>query len=232
MPDLKPGDISRWAQDIYTEGSWARRMMVYGRPYICPFEELISRTPHGSTVLDVGCGDGLFLNVLGRLERISGGLGFDNNSAAIASARLARKNVADSSSIEFREWSIGKEWPGGEFDVVSMVDVLHHIPPPQKRSAIEEAVRHVKPGGLFIFKDIGIKPKWRAFFNSLHDLVLTGERVTYTPLDVVSSWVTSVGMDELERQTINRLWYGHELMLFSRQPSHQNNIPLEAAEKF
>ena len=216
MRDVTPRDISRSAREIYTDGSWPRKMMVYGRPYICPFDELIARTPQGSTVLDVGCGDGLFLNILGNLQRISGGLGFDNNRDAIATAQAARINIVDSSGIEFREWSIGDKWPEGEFDVVSMIDVLHHIPPPQKQFAIAEAVRHVKRGGLFIFKDIGINPRWRAFFNSLHDFILTGERVTYTPLNVVSSWVTLAGMRELERQTFNRVWYGHELIVFSR----------------
>ena len=132
------------------------------------------------------------------------------------SAQAAKKNIQNSHGPEFMEWSIGQQWPKGEFDVVSMIDVLHHIPPLNKHHAIEEAVGHVKPGGLFLFKDIGIKPRWRAFFNSLHDLVLTGERVTYTRLDVVVSWAESTGIREVERRTINRLWYGHEMVLFSK----------------
>ena len=216
MPDLTATEISRRVRQIYIAGSWARRMMVYGRPYICPFEDLIAEVPQGATVLDVGCGDGLFLNTLSHLQKISKGLGFDTNSVAIASAQNAKKNIQNSHGLEFMEWSIGQQWPEGEFDVVSMIDVLHHIPPPNKHHAIEEAVGHVKPGGLFLFKDIGIKPRWRAFFNSLHDLVLTGERVTYVPLDEVVSWAESSGMREVERRTINRLWYGHELVLFSK----------------
>ena len=216
MPDLKATDISRQVRQIYTTGSWARRMMVYGRPYICPFEELIAEVPQGSTVLDVGCGDGLFLNTLSHLQKISAGLAFDTNSVAIASAQTAKKNIQNPHGLEFMEWSIRQQWPKGDFDVASMIDVLHHIPPLNKHHAIEEAVGHVKSGGLFLFKDIGIKPRWRAFFNSLHDLVLTGERVTCTPLDVVVSWVESTGMRQVERRTINRLWYGHELVLFSK----------------
>jgi 2-polyprenyl-3-methyl-5-hydroxy-6-metoxy-1,4-benzoquinol methylase len=190
--------------------------MIYGRPYICPFEELIAKVPQGSTVLDVGCGDGLFLNTLSHLGKISTGFGFDSNRVAILSAQTAKKNLSDSHGVEFIEQPIGQQWREGQFDVVSMIDVLHHIPPLDKRQAIEEAVSHVKSGGLFLFKDIGIKPRWRAFFNSLHDLVLTGERVTYTPLDIVVSWVESTGMREVERHTFNRLWYGHEMILCSK----------------
>jgi len=216
MPDVTASDISRRVRQIYTTGSWVRRMMVYGRPYICPFDELIAAVPQESTVLDVGCGDGLFLNTLSHLRKISTGLGFDTNRVAIASAQMAGKNIRNSQGIRFIEWSIGQEWPEGQFDVVSMIDVLHHIPPHDKHRAIENAVNHVKPGGLFLFKDIGIKPRWRAFFNSLHDFVLTRERVTYTPLHVVVSWVELEGMREIERRTINRFWYGHEMILFTK----------------
>ena len=74
----------------------------------------------------------------------------------------------------------------------------------------------MKEGGLFLFKDIGVSPRWRAFFNSLHDFVLTREIVTYTQLDTVSEWVEAKGMKETERRVINRVWYGHELAIFSK----------------
>ena len=90
---LTAADIAALTREIYTDGSAARRMMMYGRPYICPFEELIRRTPEGASVLDVGCGDGLFLNVLGKLDRIAGGLGFDTSETALASARDAAAKI-------------------------------------------------------------------------------------------------------------------------------------------
>jgi 2-polyprenyl-3-methyl-5-hydroxy-6-metoxy-1,4-benzoquinol methylase len=216
MGEMTARDISRIAQEIYTEGRWPRRMMIYGRPYICPFEALIAHIPKEATVLDVGCGDGLFLNTLSHIKKISSGIGFDTNSAAIASAQLANRNILNRSKLNFIEWSIEQPWPEGLFDVVSMIDVLHHIPPPDKKNAIQKAVAHVKPGGVLLFKDLGHKPKWRAHFNSLHDVLLTGELVTYTQLDIVVSWVEAAGLREIKRRTINRLWYGHEMILFSK----------------
>jgi len=97
-----------------------------------------------------------------------------------------------------------------------MIDVLHHIPVDSKRNTILEAVAHVKPGGAFLFKDIGHQPKWRAFANSLHDFVLTGEQVSYIPLNTVVSWIEAAGLREERRQIINRLWYSHELVLFRK----------------
>jgi len=214
MTEITAREVSRIAKEIYTAGSWPRRMMIHARPYICPFEELIAKVPKGATVLDVGCGDGLFLNTLSYIRKLSTGIGFDTNSVAIASAQLANRNTSNIIELNFMEWSIEEPWPDGLFDVVSMIDVLHHIPPPDKKKAIQEAADHVKPGGLLILKDIGHKPKWRAFFNSLHDYVLTGEHVTYTKLDCVAAWVKTSGLIEIERRTINRFWYGHEMILF------------------
>lgn len=211
---LTAGDVSRAARRMYGQGSAVRRWMVRARPYICPFEEIIKQTPRGSTVLDVGCGDGLFLVTLADFGLISRGTGFDTSRVAIQSARLASGNLPASVALEFIHWSVEQPWPGGEFDVVSMIDVLHHIPPEAKRAAVEQAAAHVKPGGLFLFKDIGEEPRWRAFLNSLHDLILTGERVTYTPLNTLVSWVQGAGLVERERATINRLWYGHESVVF------------------
>lgn len=216
MPTLTPNHISQLAKQIYTQGSWARRLMICKRPYICPFEALISRVPRNASVLDVGCGDGLFLNTLGLVDQTVTGLGIDSNAVAIESAMQACGNADRTQDIEFRLWQVGEAWPAGEFDVVSMIDVLHHIPTGERRSAVQEAADHVKPGGIFLFKDIGVRPRWRAWFNSLHDLLLTGELVSYTPLDEVCSWVTTTGLDEEERHKINRIWYGHELALFRK----------------
>ncbi len=214
--DLKAADISKQTQQIFTSGSMLRRKMIHYRPYICPFEELITRVPKGSTILDVGCGDGLFLNILAQLQWVSSGLGIDRNKIALATAREANKNILHACELDFKQYSIDKEWPSGKFDVVTMIDVLHHLPPDEKQHAIEEAVRHVKPGGLFLFKDMGISPRWRRSFNSLHDFVLSGELVTYTHLNVVASWVESMGAIEVERKTTNRFWYGHETIVFSK----------------
>lgn len=97
-----------------------------------------------------------------------------------------------------------------------MIDVLHHIPVAGKKPAIEAAAARVGPGGVLLFKDIGPTPRWRAFANSLHDFVLTQERVTYTPIDTIVRWAEACGLSLKDRTTINRLWYGHELLVFTR----------------
>lgn len=53
-----------------------------------------------------------------------------------------------------------------------MIDVLHHINPRQQQNVVKEAVSRVAPGGLFLCKDIDVRPRWRNLANRLHDLIL------------------------------------------------------------
>jgi ribosomal protein L11 methylase PrmA len=59
------------------------------RPYIFPFHLSLYHIPHGASVLDVGCGPGLFLLLLAKLGRIQSGVGFDIDHAAIQAAEEA-----------------------------------------------------------------------------------------------------------------------------------------------
>ena len=187
------------------------------RPYICPFERLIECVPDGAAVLDVGCGAGLFLGLLSATGRHFRGVGFDASGSAIreATAMAAQlKKRGGAGELRFECVDVRAAWPEGPFDVVSIIDVMHHVPLGHRQTLLEQARAAIVPGGLLIFKDIGIRPRWRATANRLHDLVLAREWVQYTPLRDVEAWGCSLGLEPLACETMNRLWYGHELMLF------------------
>jgi 2-polyprenyl-3-methyl-5-hydroxy-6-metoxy-1,4-benzoquinol methylase len=173
-------------------------------------------------VLDIGCGSGLFLNLLSHQGRISYGVGFDASLKAIEIARDASSEIEPGPRSEFKHLSVETDWPEGLFDVVSMIDVLHHIDPKEQRNALERAVSKVAPGGIFLFKDIGIRPFWRAWANRLHDLVLARQWIHYVPSGEIIKWMKSTGLELKHSETINILWYGHELLLF-RRPAQAND---------
>jgi 2-polyprenyl-3-methyl-5-hydroxy-6-metoxy-1,4-benzoquinol methylase len=194
------------------------------RPYISPFDRLIECVPEGSSVLDVGCGAGLFLGLLAATGRRFSGVGFDASAGAIRAARAMAGRVKDlgfEADLRFEHLDVRAPWPRGPFQVVSIIDVMHHVPLPSRRSVLELARAALQPGGLLIYKDIGDRPRWRAFANCLHDLVMTREWVRYTPLCDVKSWASDLGVEPIGVERINRLWYGHDLMqgLVSPTPS-------------
>jgi len=53
-------EVAAMAKTLYASGAALRRRMQQLRPYACPVEVLLSVSPENGSVLDVGCGSGLF----------------------------------------------------------------------------------------------------------------------------------------------------------------------------
>ena len=201
---------------LYCEAPLFPRALSLGRPSICPFHVLAGHVPAGASVLDIGCGSGLFMNYLAYHDRIRAGFGFDASGAAIALANSALAHAGTKANVSFHHREIEAGLPDGQFDVVSMIDVLHHVDPAAQREAIETAIGRVAPGGTFLYKDIGKRPLWRAWANRLHDLVLARQWIHYVATDDVVAWARAMGLTVAHRETINMLWYGHELAVLRK----------------
>ncbi len=219
--------LSRIAATIFLRGPLLFRLLQRYRPFICPFEELLPHCPAGSRVLDVGCGGGLWLHLLNATDRLGEGLGFDSSAAAIELAQRATIAPAASAApsdairteprLRFIHLDVRAPWPDGTFDVVSIIDVLHHVPPAAQRSVITLACARVRPGGVLLYKDMCRRPRWRALMNRLHDLVLARQWINYAPVEDVEAWAVSAGMQIERRAFFPRWWYGHELRVFVKR---------------
>lgn len=214
VPD-RPAEYAKLLRGLYTRGPLVLRLLQHYRPYICPFEALAPLVPVGSRVLDVGCGGGLWLHLLAALGRIREGVGFDSAAAAIDMARAVRHpSGGPAARLTFTHLPVEAAWPEGPFDVVSIIDVMHHVPPAHQREAIRTAASRVAPGGVLLYKDMVRRPRWRAGMNRLHDLVMARQWIHYAPIADVEAWAADAGLTCVRRQTITRWWYGHELSVF------------------
>jgi 2-polyprenyl-3-methyl-5-hydroxy-6-metoxy-1,4-benzoquinol methylase len=75
------------AAQLYPDGPLLFRALQWYRPFICPFEALIVEIPEGAKILDVGCGGGLLLGLVGAAGLRPDGTGFDVSRPAIALAQ-------------------------------------------------------------------------------------------------------------------------------------------------
>ena len=217
---LTAGALSRMAAGIYPEGPVLFRALQKYRPYICPFEALIEEVPEGASVLDIGCGGGLFLGLVDAAGLKPEGTGFDVSRPAIDLAqRMAAAARPSGARLDFRRLDADAPWPDGDFDVVAMIDVIQHVPPSEQEAVIRRACRKVRPGGLFLYKDMVEKPWWRAAANRLHDLVLARQWIHYLPVKEVERWAEDEGLVLDRSELINRWWYGHELRVFRKPPA-------------
>jgi SAM-dependent methyltransferase len=93
------------------------------------------------TVLDVGCGDGLFFDRLATLEGVTLVEGVEP-AAALVSPRGAHRE-----RIHVVPFDAGFD-PGRRYSLVLMLDVLEHLPDPA--AALRHAVSLLEPGGVFL----------------------------------------------------------------------------------
>jgi SAM-dependent methyltransferase len=108
-------------------------------------ESLTASLPHGASVLDVGCGNGVPLTRT-LLESGCKVVGVDS------SARMLERFQANCPGTPFICSSIQSvDFQGRVFDAAVAWGVLFHLPHDEQRKAIAKIASALKAGGLFLF---------------------------------------------------------------------------------
>lgn len=203
-------------QAAYSEAPWLQRLMVTLRPAICPTGPIVRNVLPNTRVLDVGCGIGLILITIALERGIAHGFGIDVNAKAIDVARGAAEKLPGV-NLHFLNRNSISELDETSFDVVTVIDVMHHVDPSSQRAFFVECANAVAPGGLLIYKDMARRPLWMSLFNRLHDLILAQQIIHYVPLSEVKLWADDLGLMLMEESAYRRLAYAHELLVFRRK---------------
>jgi 2-polyprenyl-6-hydroxyphenyl methylase/3-demethylubiquinone-9 3-methyltransferase len=109
----------------------------------------------GKTVLDVGCGGGILAEAMAaRGARVTG---IDLSEKSLRVAELHR---LESGADLTYERAMAEEFAArhaGEFDVVTCMELLEHVPEPA--SVVAACARLIRPGGQVFFSTINRNPK-------------------------------------------------------------------------
>jgi len=100
-------------------------------------EQLVTRHVSGTTILDVGCGDGVFLSTLS--EKWSK-LGLEPSASG---ATLARKK-----NLDVAHATMDSSPQSYQADLISALDVIEHVIDPHH--FVESFKRHLRPGGAVL----------------------------------------------------------------------------------
>jgi 2-polyprenyl-3-methyl-5-hydroxy-6-metoxy-1,4-benzoquinol methylase len=141
---------------------------------------------HGS-ILDIGCGFGLFSAYLALSSDGRRVQGIDIDDRKIELARRAAANLPpDRVQLSFAV--AGGELPPGPFDGITIVDVLYLLGPDASAELLDRAVGRLGAGGVLLVKEIDRKPAWKYRLSRVQELAATrvlritaGEQVSFAP---------------------------------------------------
>lgn len=186
------------------------------RPLLCPFNELVEQVPRGASVLDVGCGSGVFLGMLAESGRIRSGYGVDRSIATIRDAqKIAAKN-GWAAILQFQKSTSLEEIADENYDVVSVIDVMHHVTESEQEKFFAEAAGKLRPGGIFIYKDISARHMVWRWCNTLHDLLKARELVHYCSEERLADAAKKAGLQRRTGYLVRKLWYMHVVEIFNK----------------
>lgn len=165
------------------------KLYVRARFLICPFEKVERHIPKKGKIADVGCGTGLFAFYLALSSENREVFGIDLNGKRIKRALELKDGVGN---VHFEHGDVrSAHLP--KCDAVTMVDLLHHLSFSAQEKLIRQVFDLLPSGGVFVLKDLGARPVWKAWWNAFHDFVTTRDKVFVRDISDLKFVLESVG---------------------------------------
>ena len=157
----------------------------------------------GARVLDVGCGGGILTEAMARRGAQVTGIDLSDKALRVAELHLHESGLA----VRYEKAAV--EDLSGEFDVVTCMELLEHVPDPA--SMVAACARLVRPGGRVFFSTINRNPKAYLFAVVGAEYVLgllpkgTHDYQRFIKPSELSRWTRAAGLrtEELVGMTYN-----------------------------
>lgn len=132
---------------------------------IFPIASCVAQFPDQGTLVDLGCGNGLFAGLLAKSRPGLSILGIDDDDKKI---QLANQVFGSFQNISFRKGNIVEiDYPRG--DHYSLIDVLYLIPYPLQEAIIDKISNLIPVHGELIIKEMDKKPRIKYLFNMFQE---------------------------------------------------------------
>lgn len=132
------------------------RLFTLGRHLLAPLGLVASEVPTRGRILDLGCGHGLFTNLLALGSQDRSLLGVDPSAAKI---EVARRSSAGLSNVRYQLGEIG-DVSERDFDAITILDVLYLLPDEAKLSVLRRCRELLAPHGTLLVKTNDTYPRW------------------------------------------------------------------------
>ncbi|HET7668998.1 MAG TPA: bifunctional 2-polyprenyl-6-hydroxyphenol methylase/3-demethylubiquinol 3-O-methyltransferase UbiG [Burkholderiales bacterium] len=154
----------------------------------------------GKKVLDVGCGGGILAEAMAQRGARVTGIDLAGKSLRVAQLHLLQSKA----DVVYEEASAEQfaERHAGEFDVVTCLEMLEHVPDPG--SAVAACARLARPGGQVFFSTLNRNPKSYLFAVIGAEYVLrllprgTHDYLRFIKPSELSRWARAAGLRAAE----------------------------------
>ena len=122
-------------------------------------------------VLSLGCGHGAVDRYVAEINPDVSIEGVDLDEGRV---RQARQTEALAPRVRVRVADVTELDPGEGFDGALAIDVLHHVPFAAHPSIAAAMFAALKPGGMWLVKEMAPLPRRQYLFNRMHDRIVAG----------------------------------------------------------
>jgi 2-polyprenyl-3-methyl-5-hydroxy-6-metoxy-1,4-benzoquinol methylase len=209
------------ALSLYLDQSLGVRLHTRLRAWSAPLDAVVAAIPREGSLLDVGCGHGLIANEVALRNPAARVLGIDLSETKIAAAQ---GSVGSRPNLEFRLAPLATLGESG-FDAVSLIDVLYLVPGPSWDSFLTDCLQKLKPGGVFVLKEIGTAPRWKFERLKLQEFVSTrilritkGETMHFESAEALGLRLSRIGFEAVTLARLDAGYTSPHILLTARRP--------------
>lgn len=206
-------EIVNFLSKTTANATFIQKLKIKYRPYVCPFDELLSYAKPSDKVYDIGCGSGQFCALVANFTKVKTIKGIEVDKHLVNNAKEIMNSLKKKKSVEFSYFN-GTKVPSdiANYDLIYMIDVYHHIPTDIREDFMKQIYKKMKPGARLMFKDINAGSPFIPF-NKIHDLVFAKEFPHEISLNKAKTLLSAVGFNIVEYRKKQVFVYPHYFIL-------------------
>jgi len=166
-------------QALYADASTGTKLFLRGRVLLSDLEFIESYVPVRGTIIDLGCGHGLFANLMALSSPERRVIGVDLSPKKI---EQARRTIGNRGNIDF----ICADITGADFvsagipvcDAITLIDVLYLFPRDLQKQMLGICRRQLAERGQLIWKSQERRPRWKFAWTYLQEQIATAVGLT------------------------------------------------------
>jgi 2-polyprenyl-3-methyl-5-hydroxy-6-metoxy-1,4-benzoquinol methylase len=163
----KRAQINQEVRRRYSAAGFVSWLYTSIRLKLAPIVKVEEYVPKSGKILDLGCGNGMFANILllGSPQRSVKGVDLDAGRI-----RAAQRIASGNSSLEFWVGDAGS-FPLEQYDAITVIDLLHHMEFAEQTKLLKKLYERLADGAVLIIKDLEKAPKWKYWFHYVQDSI-------------------------------------------------------------